>query len=132
MPFAKISNLDYNRRLAFLIAGVGFFVAFVWRESESVLIGAVSIAVLSAMCGLFVPTLISPLAAVWMKIGVVVGNVMGPIVLGVFFYVIFSPVAVLRRLKGADPLALRRGARESMWQPHSENSRLSNISKSQY
>jgi len=40
----------------------------------------------------------------WMGFGLLAGRVMTPLVLGVVFFVMIAPMAMVRRLKGKDPL----------------------------
>ncbi len=40
----------------------------------------------------------------WMRFGLLAGRVMTPLVLGIVFFVMISPMAVFRRLLGKDPM----------------------------
>jgi hypothetical protein len=51
----------------------------------------------------------------WMGIAFVLGNIVSRILLGLIYYLVFTPLGLLRRLTGADPLALRRGRADSYW-----------------
>lgn len=65
--------------------------------------------VLSAIFGLLAlvaPTLLDPLRRVWMLVGRVLHQVMSPVVLGMLFYVTVTPLGLLMRLLGKDPLRL--------------------------
>ncbi len=54
------------------------------------------------------PKIFRPLAAVWFGFSHVLGTIMSKVMLSVVFYVIVTPIGVLRRLAGADPLQLRK------------------------
>ncbi len=41
---------------------------------------------------------------VWMRFGLLAGRVMTPLVLGIVFFVMISPMALIRRLMGNDPM----------------------------
>jgi Saxitoxin biosynthesis operon protein SxtJ len=62
------------------------------------------------------PSLVRPLNLVWTRIGLLMGKVMNPIVTGLMFYLVFTPVALVLRWCGKDPLARAHdpGA-ESYW-----------------
>ncbi len=56
------------------------------------------------------PALLSGLNRAWMKFGLLLGHIVSPIALGVLFYLVFTPIGLLMRLAGKDPLQLRRSA----------------------
>jgi predicted membrane metal-binding protein len=56
---------------------------------------------------LVVPKILAPLNRIWMKIGLLLGRVVNPIVMGLLFFLTITPIGVMRRLLGAD--AFRRG-----------------------
>ena len=41
---------------------------------------------------------------IWMRFGLLASRVMTPLVLGIVFFVMISPMAIVRRLMGKDPL----------------------------
>ena len=51
----------------------------------------------------------------WQRLGELLNRIVSPVVLGILFYALFTPVGVIRRLFGADPLRLRRSQAESYW-----------------
>jgi hypothetical protein len=57
--------------------------------------------------GLFATPILKPLYVVWMKFAFVLGWINTRILLGAFFFLILSPVAVVLRLLGKDPLDRR-------------------------
>ena len=50
---------------------------------------------------------LSPLKRAWMKFGELLNRVVSPIVMGVIFFAVFTPVALVMRLTGRDALARR-------------------------
>jgi hypothetical protein len=43
----------------------------------------------------------------WTQLGVLLGKVVSPIALGVIFYAVLTPVAMILRFTGQDPLRLK-------------------------
>ena len=76
-------------------------------------------ALLSAIwlfAALAAPAALGPLNRVWTALGVLLHKVTNPIILGVFFYLIFTPFGALLRLLGKDFLRLKRlPEAESYW-----------------
>ena len=56
-----------------------------------------------------------PLNRLWMRIGILIGNVVSPIVLGVIFFGLFTSSAIFMRLIGRDELRLKFVKRKSYW-----------------
>jgi hypothetical protein len=50
-----------------------------------------------------------------MKLGELMGKVVSPLVLGVIFFVLLTPVGLIGRLLGRDELRLKRTNSESYW-----------------
>ena len=51
---------------------------------------------------------LAPLNKWWTKLGVLLYRIVSPVVLGLLFYLTVTPIALLLRLLGKDPLRLRR------------------------
>ena len=48
-----------------------------------------------------------PLNKLWMRFGLVLGMIVSPIVFGIIFFGLFTPVAMLMRFRGRDELRLK-------------------------
>lgn len=64
---------------------------------------------------LFVPKVLRPLNFLWFKLGELMGKIVSPIVLGIIFYLLITPVGLMGRLFGRDELKLRRGSEKTYW-----------------
>lgn len=68
-----------------------------------------------ALVTLAAPRLLAPFNLAWFKLGLLMGKVVSPIVLGIIFFVILTPVSAVSRLLGRDELRLKRKAVQSYW-----------------
>ena len=59
--------------------------------------------------------LLFPLNKLWMRFGILLGMVVSPVVLGVLFFGVFTPIAVLMRLSGRDELRLKFKKKTCYW-----------------
>ena len=50
------------------------------------------------------PRLLAPLNRLWAKVGLLLHMVISPVILGILFYVCVTPIGVLMRMSGRDPL----------------------------
>ena len=51
----------------------------------------------------------------WMSLGFMLGKVFNPIIMGIIFFCIFSPISIVMRLKGRDVLKIRSKKKTSHW-----------------
>tara|TARA_Y100000748_G_scaffold26754_1_gene20030 strand:- start:3082 stop:3480 length:399 start_codon:yes stop_codon:yes gene_type:complete len=56
-----------------------------------------------------------PLNKLWMRFGLLLGMIVSPIVLGVIFFGLFTPYALVMRLTGRDELRLKLDEKTSHW-----------------
>ena len=62
------------------------------------------------------PSILGPLNRAWAKLGLLLGQVFNPILLGIVFFLVVTPMAVIRRLLGKDSLHLKSKSNlESYW-----------------
>jgi hypothetical protein len=60
---------------------------------------------------------LAPLKHAWMKLGEILNYVVSPVVLGVIFFALFTPVAMLMRMAGRDAMKRRyEAAAPTYWQ----------------
>jgi polyferredoxin len=73
--------------------------------------------------GLLLPrALVYPNKA-WMLLAAGLSFVTTPIILGVVFFLVVTPIGVMKRLMGWDPLSRRAARGASYWKPYSERQR---------
>jgi saxitoxin biosynthesis operon SxtJ-like protein len=73
-------------------------------------------AAVTAVVTLTRETWLTPLNRGWMKFGELLGRVVSPVVLGVIFFGVFTPVAAVMRLWGRDAMCRRfDAAARSYW-----------------
>jgi hypothetical protein len=60
-----------------------------------------------ALIALLKPVLLARANRLWTKFGVLLGKVVSPIALGILFFGVLTPVALVMRLAGKDPLRLK-------------------------
>ena len=61
------------------------------------------------------PQLLTPLNRLWYSLGMLLGKVISPIVLGAMFFVLITPIAIITRLFGRDELKLKKSFVQSYW-----------------
>ena len=103
--------LPSNRSFGWTFTGV-FLLAGIyglWRGGAT-LPWLLPLAALMAAVTLTRAQWLTPLNRAWMKLGELLGRVVSPIVLGVIFFGLFTPVAYVMRMAGRDAMKRR-------WEP---------------
>ena len=73
-------------------------------------------AVLMIVLALSVPVVLAPFNRLWYRFGMLLSRIVQPIVLGLLFFVTVTPLALIMRSTGKDPLRLRfRKYLDSYW-----------------
>ncbi|MDJ0926663.1 MAG: SxtJ family membrane protein [Gammaproteobacteria bacterium] len=55
--------------------------------------------------GLIAPMTLRPVYRGWMRIGLLLSKVMTPLIMGIVFYILITPMALFRKLMGKDSMA---------------------------
>ena len=72
-------------------------------------------ALVLAALAVFLPERLAPLNRMWFRVGLVLGKIVSPIVLGLLFLLVITPVALATRLFGRDALSLKPRLVKSYW-----------------
>ena len=116
MKFSEV-ELPSNRKFGFFFTFVFAVAAAYFYHSADAIWAYLLIA--SALTFLLVTLVKSnallPLNKVWMRFGLLLGMIVSPIVLGIIFFGLFTPIALLMRLNGRDELRLKFNQKASHW-----------------
>lgn len=90
------------------------------------------LSVIFAAVTLVSPKLLSPLNWFWYRLGLLLGKIVSPIVLGVIFFVLITPISLITRVFGRDELKMKKRSVVSYWVDRSPPGPLSDSFKNQY
>ena len=116
MKFSEI-ELPSNRKFGFFFTFVFSVAAAYFYYSADVSWAYVFVAAASIflLITLIKNDALLPLNKLWMRFGLILGMIVSPIVLGIIFFGLFTPIAMLMRLGGRDELRLKLTKRASHW-----------------
>jgi hypothetical protein len=112
------SSLPSERTFGFVFTGIfSIFTGYLWyHHGKPLAIQAFFVlAVAFLVAALFMPIVLRPLNKAWYQLGLLMGRVVSPIVLGILFFILITPIAILMRMAGRDPLKLRKQDVQSHW-----------------
>jgi len=110
-----------NRSFGIVFAVVFLIVALFplldsWADFEKVRIWSLAISVAFLIVAFVRPGLLSPLNKLWLKFGLLLHKIISPLVLGMMFFLVLTPIALFMRMRGKDLLNLRTNTDdESYW-----------------
>ena len=108
------SERSFGLLLAAVFFGGGGFALY--KNLPSVLVTTFFlVGALFIFASFFSPNLLAPLNRAWFALGVLLGKIVNPLVLGVVFFVVITPVAIFIKLAGRDALRLRKQNINSYW-----------------
>ena len=122
---ARLSRSE-GRRFGLTVGGAFLaLTALLWWR-DHMLIAAVTgaIAGLLLIAGLTIPSYLGPIEAAWMGLARAVSKVTTPIVMGVVYYLVLTPVGLIMRLFGRNPLVKKQQDGEAgVWLTRDESRR---------
>ena len=72
------------------------------------------------LLGGFAPRLLVIPRKLWMKLAEGMAYVSSRVILAMIFFLVLTPIGLVKRAMGWDPLQRRSGSRDSFWQPYPE------------
>ena len=88
---------------------------------------SLAISIVFLILGLINSKILTPLNTIWCKIGILLGNVVGPIVMGIIFFLIATPTSIIMKLLGKDLLKLKKNNNDSYWiEKNNQKSKMKN------
>ena len=117
--FARVAPVEgsSNRSFGLVFAAVFLIIAlFPLISGGAFRWWSAALAFAFGTTALMMPTLLHPLNRAWTRLGVLLHRVVSPIILGFMFYAVVTPIGLLMRALGKDPLRLRfDGDASSYW-----------------
>ena len=101
--------------------GLVFFIVFLiialypLTNQEDTRIWSLLVSFIFLTLGLLNSRLLLPLNKLWFKFGIFLGNLISPIVMGIIFFLVVTPTALIMRLLGKDVLNLKKNNKNSYW-----------------
>jgi hypothetical protein len=86
-----------DRSFGWLFTGVFVLIGFAYPA-------VLALAAVTAVVTLVQPTLLTPLKHAWMRFGALLHHVVSPVVMGVLYFAVFTPMGVVMRMTGWDAM----------------------------
>ena len=101
--------------------GLTFFLVFlivsIWPllYNEQIRIWSLIVGLIFLSLGLLNSKILTPLNVIWFKFGIILGKIVSPIVMGIIFFFIVTPISIIMKIFGKDLLSLKYNKQKSYW-----------------
>ena len=101
--------------------GIVFFVVFLiiaiypLTYSGDVRLWSVIISIIFLFLGVLNSKILTPLNKLWFKLGIFLGKIISPIIMGIIFFLVVTSTGLIMRLLGKDVLNLKYNKNKSYW-----------------
>ena len=101
--------------------GIVFFIVFLLialyplLKDNDLRIWSLVISFIFLILGLINSKILTPLNRLWFKFGLLLGRFISPIIMGIIFFVVVTPIGIIMRLLKKDLLNLRYSNKNTYW-----------------
>ena len=124
----KKNILPSNRNFGIVFTIVFLIVSF-WPllKGGDIRYWSLIISIVFLILGILNSKILTPLNKIWFKIGILLGNVISPIIMSIIFFLVVTPTSFIMKILGKDLLNLKKNTKNSYWiTKHNQNSRMKN------
>jgi hypothetical protein len=109
------------RRFALTVGGafLALSALMYWKENVQAAWAFAGIGALLATAGILVPARLGPVHRAWMGLALLLSRITTPIVLGVIYFLVVTPIGLIRRVLGHNPVE-RKPVDGSYWVPRKD------------
>ena len=101
--------------------GIVFFIVFLLISlyplinNENIRLWSLVFSLIFLILGALNSKILSPLNKLWFKFGLILGRIVSPIIMGIIFFLVVTPIGLIMRLLGKDVLNLKYREIKSYW-----------------
>ena len=109
-------KLPSNRNFGIVFAIV-FLIISLWPllSQNEIRYWSLILSIIFLTLGLINSKLLLPLNKIWFKFGILLGNFIAPIVMGVIYFFVVTPTGLIMKMLGKDLLNLKKSNKDSYW-----------------
>ncbi len=109
-------KLGSNRSFG-IVFFIVFLVIFLWPmlSGNDLRFWALIVSFIFLILGLINSKILSPLNRLWFRFGILLGNVISPLVMCIIYFAVVTPIALLLKVFNKDILSLKKNKNVSYW-----------------
>ena len=100
-----------------IVFAIVFFLIGLWPiiKSNDIRIWSLILSIIFLILGLMNSSILTPLNKIWFRFGIFLGNFIAPVVMGIIFFFVVTPIGLIMRLLGRDLIKLKKNNENSYW-----------------
>ena len=112
----KSQSISSNRSFGILFFFV-FLIISLWPilNEENIRLWSILISLIFLFLGILNSKILTPLNKAWIRFGLLLGNIISPIVMAIIFFGVVTPTGVVLRLFKKDILKIKKNNNSSYW-----------------
>ena len=112
----KDIKISSNKSFGIVFAVVFSLIAL-WPliKGNEIRLWSLIIAIIFLMLGLLNSKILTPLNKLWFKLGILLGNFITPIIMGIIFFFVVTPTGIIMKLLRKDLIKLKKNNDDSYW-----------------
>ena len=101
--------------------GIVFFIVFFvigiypLFNQDNIRIWSILLSLVFLVLGLLNSKILTPLNKLWFKFGLLLGKIISPLIMGIIFFLVVTPIGLFMRMLGKDLLNLKKNSHKSYW-----------------
>ena len=101
--------------------GIVFFIVFLIIafypiiNGETARIWSIIVSLIFLFLGLINSKFLTPLNKAWFKFGLFIGKIISPLIMGIIFFLVVTPIGILMRILNKDLINLKFNNNKSYW-----------------
>ena len=101
--------------------GIVFFIVFLLIalyplfNEQNLRFWSLVISIIFLILGLLNSKILTPLNKLWFKLGILLGKIASPLVMGLIFFVVVTPIEIIMRILKKDLINLKKNNNKTYW-----------------
>ena len=109
-------KINSNKSFGLVFFVVFFLIAlYPLVNNQNIRFWSLSISFVFLILGLMNSKILTPLNKLWFKLGIFLGKIISPFIMGMIFFLVVTPIGFIMRILGKDLLNLKYNHNKSYW-----------------
>ena len=112
----KNTKISSNRSFGFVFGSIFFLIGFYFYiTSGEIKDWLILVSILFFITAIIYPKLLKPLNYLWFKFGIYLSKIVNPLIMGIIFFFVVSPIGIIMKIFKKDLLNLKFNSERTYW-----------------
>ena len=106
-----------SNRIFGLVFSIVFLIIALWplKNGYEIRNWSLIVSVIFFILGLINSKILTPINKIWFRFGLLLGKIVSPLVMGIVYFIVVTPIGLLMRIFGKDILNLKKNNKNTYW-----------------